>query len=49
LESMVEDVHKLTRDLFKVSKGEDQPTKKDVDDWLEMAKSASELLIKEFL
>jgi len=41
LESMVEDVHKLTRDLFKVSKGDDEPTKKDVDDWLEMAKSAS--------
>jgi len=41
LESMVEDVHKLTRDLFKVAKGDDEPTKKDVDDWLEMAKSAS--------
>jgi len=40
----VEDVHKLTRDLYKVSKGEEAPTVKDVEEWLEMAKKASDTL-----
>jgi len=44
LESVVEDVHKLTRDLYKVSKGDEEPTKKDVEDWLAMAKDASDAI-----
>jgi len=44
LENVVEDVHKLTRDLYKVSKGEEEPTKKDMEDWLEMAKKVSDVI-----
>jgi len=49
LEPVVEDLHKLTRDLFKVAEGTEQPTMKDVKTWLDWAKSASATVNSKFI